>query len=272
MRRYLFHLLTIVLFAILGLAAFGFWSAIRMPVVREAQVALTGWPRGAAPITVALIGDVHIGNAVTDADRLVRIADRVTARRPDLIVLAGDFIAGHERVDAGAAPALVPGLRRLRAPLGVIAVPGNHDHWTDIVAVRRALADGGVTVLANTAVRRGPLAIGGIDDLPTRHARVGQTVAAMRAAGSAWLLVSHSPDIAPMLPPDVTLVLAGHTHCGQLVLPLIGAPVQVSQSRYRCGVVREGARTTVVTAGIGTSVLPMRWGAPPDIWLVRVGP
>ena len=272
MIRWMLRVFAAGLIAALALAAWGYHSATRMPVFREAQVALPGWPAGAAPVTVALVSDVHIGNAVTDAGRFVRIADAVTARRPDLVVLAGDFIAGHERVDAAAAPGLVPGLRRLRAPLGVIAVPGNHDHWTNVAAVRSALVQGGVTVLASRAVRRGPLAVGGIDDLPTRHADVARTVKAMRAARGARLLVSHSPDAAAPLPRDVTLVLAGHTHCGQVVLPLFGAPVDVAHPRYRCGVVRERGRTTIVTAGTGTSVLPFRLGAPPDVWLVRVGP
>ena len=263
--------ITVVL-AGLGLTAFSYWSAIRMPVIREASVVLPGWPAGEAPITVALLSDIHIGNAATDSARFERIAAAVTARRPDLIVLAGDFIAGHEPADAALAPGLVAGLRRLRAPLGVLAVPGNHDHWTGIAAVRRALADGGVAVLANAAVGRGPIVVGGLDDWPTRYARVTDTVAAMRAAGPALLLVSHSPDVAPLLPNDVTLLLAGHSHCGQIVLPFVGAPVQVTRPRYRCGVIREGARTTIVTAGTGTSGPPLRFGAPPDVWLVRVGP
>lgn len=272
MVRWLSRLFVAAAIAVLALAAWSYRAAMQMPVFRVAKVVLPDWPADAAPVTVALVSDVHIGNAATDAERFVRIADAVAARRPDLIVLAGDFIAGHDRADAAAAPGLVPGLRRLRAPLGVVAVPGNHDHWTGVAAVRAALAQGGATVLANRAVRRGPLAIGGIDDLPTRHAEVAGTVEAMRVAGGARLLVSHSPDVATQLPADVTLVLAGHTHCGQVVLPLLGAPVHVAHPRYRCGLVRERGRTTIVTAGTGTSVLPLRFGAPPDVWLVRLGP
>jgi predicted MPP superfamily phosphohydrolase len=154
----------------------------------------------------------------------------------------------------------------------VVAVLGNHDHWTAAGRVRAVLERGGATVLANAAVRRGPLAIGGLDDLVTHHADLGATETAMREATGARVLVSHSPDAAPLT--RARLVLAGHTHCGQIMLPLAGPPVHVSRygRRYLCGSVREGARTTIVTAGIGTSVLPLRWGAPPDMWLVRVGP
>ncbi|WP_374944921.1 metallophosphoesterase [Sphingomonas sp.] len=270
MRRFLLPALLVPMI----LAGIGYAGAVRAPVVRRATVSLPGWPAGAKPVTIALLSDIHIGNLATGRARFARVAESVRALRPDLILLAGDFIAGHSPTDADAAPELVEGLRRLHAPLGVVAVPGNHDHWTNIAKVRAALQAGGVTLLANQAVRRGPLAIGGLDDLVTRHDDLPATVAALRALGGARLMLSHSPDVSPKLPADISLLLAGHTHCGQVVLPILGAPVHVSRYglRYLCGVVREGARTTIVTGGIGTSVLPFRYGAPPDIWLVRGGP
>ena len=151
---------------------------------------------------------------------------------------------------------------------------GNHDYWTNGAAVRRGLAAASVAVVANGAVRRGPLAIGGIDDPVTHHANVAGTSAAVRRLGGAPVLLAHSPDIAPALPPGLSLLLAGHTHCGQVVLPLIGAPISVSRygERYRCGLVREGARTVVIGAGTGTSNLPLRFNAPPDWWLLTLGP
>ncbi len=268
MRR----LVLVLVLAALALASIGYRAATADPIVRRAYVSLPDWPAGAAPVTIALASDIHVGNAATDVRRVERVAEQIDALRPDLIVLAGDFVAGHERADAASAGEMVAGLRRLRAPLGVLAVAGNHDHWTNWAYVRGALEQGGVTVLANSAVRRGPLAIGGVDDMVTRHAGVAATRTAMTAAGGARVMVSHSPDAAPQL--EAGLVLAGHTHCGQMAIPFYGPPVNVSRysSRYLCGLVREGARTTIVTAGVGTSVLPLRLGVPPDLWLVRVGP
>ena len=265
--------LTLLPIALVGLALLGWMhaEARRMPVVRRAEAALPGWPKGAVPVTVALLSDLHVGNAAMPAGRLRRIVAQVNALRPDLIVIAGDFIAGHEREDAEAASGLAV-LKGLRAPLGVVAVPGNHDHWTDIGRVRAALEGAGVTVLANAAVRRGPLAIAGLDDQPTGHADVALLRRRLERVGGARVVLAHSPDIAPVLPADLTLLMAGHTHCGQIVLPLVGPPIEVSRPRYRCGVVREGARTVIVGAGVGTSVLPLRLGAPPDLWLVRLGP
>ena len=269
MRRFLIPLFVIPL----ALLAWSVGLARSDPVVRRASVALPGWPAGAKPVRVALLSDIHIGNLATGPDRLRRIVARVNALRPDLVVLAGDLVAGHGREDARAASGLAE-LGRLRAPLGVVAVLGNHEYWTDPHRVRRALERAGVTVLDNAATRRGPLAVGGLDDLVTRHADLPATLRAMERVGGARLMVSHSPDIAPKLPPSVPLLLAGHTHCGQVWVPFFGPPVDVSRygARYRCGLAREGGRLTVVTAGTGTSALSVRFGVPPDLWVLTVGP
>jgi len=125
-----------------------------------------------------------------------------------------------------------------------VAVLGNHDHWRDAVAIRAALTEAGVRVLDNKAGTFGTLRVGGVDDAFTARADVPATVAAMRAGPGARVLLSHSPDVAPGLPADMTLVLAGHTHCGQIRVPIIGAISTMSRhgQRYGCGLVEEGAR------------------------------
>ena len=248
-------------------ALLAYRSARADPVVRQIAVALPGWPAGAAPVRVLLWSDLHLGDRATDADRLERLVAQANALQPDLVVLAGDYVAGHERADAAVAPGL-RALRGLAAP--AVAVMGNHEYWTDAPRVRRALEAAGVTVLANSAVRRGALAVGGVDDMVNARDDVGATAAAMRRVGGAPVMVSHSPDIARALPGDVPLLVAGHTHCGQIVLPFYGPPVEVSEPRYRCGVVRDRGRLVVVTAGTGTSVVPLRFDAPPDWWLLTL--
>lgn len=234
-------------------------------------VRLPRWPAGAAPVTVLVCSDLHLGNRATDADRLARLVERANALRPDLVVLAGDHVAGHERADAAVAPGLAV-LWRSRAPLGTVAVMGNPGYWTDAPRVRAVLRRAGVTVLANAAVRRGPLAIGGVDAMVNRRADLRATAAALRAMEGAPLVVSHSPDLAPSLPAGLPVLVADHSHRGQIVLPGWGPLVAVTRARYRCGAVREGGRLTIVTAGTGTSVVPLRFGAPPDWWLLTLAP
>lgn len=263
-----------------GLVALGllfvawcFAEARRDPVVRRADIALPRWPAGASPVRAVLVSDVHIGSLAMDAHRLNRIVTQINALDPDLVLIAGDFIAGHAPDGAArSGEALVAPLGRLKARFGVFAVPGNHDHWTGLARIRDQLARAHVRVLQNQAVAAGPLALGGVDDDFSGHADVAATMRGVRALPGAPLLLTHSPDVAPDLPADAPLLFAGHTHCGQVVLPFHGPVNEVSRygPRYRCGLVREGWRTVIVTAGLGTSGGPFRLNAPPDLWLVTL--
>ncbi|MDF2605546.1 metallophosphoesterase [Sphingomonas sp.] len=270
----LVSLLILVLAAGSVLTVLAWREAHRDPVIRRASIPLPGWPAGRPPVTVALASDIHIGGGAMDGARLDRIVAQINAAAPDLIVLAGDFIDGHDAETArDNAPVLTQALRGLRAPLGAIAVLGNHDHDSDPARIAAALAAANISVLDNAATQRGPLAIGVVGDAYSGNDDLPVTLRALARLDGARLLVTHSPDIAPDMPADASLLLAGHTHCGQIVLPLLGALWVPSRfgDRYRCGIVREGARTVLTTAGLGTSLLPLRYGAPPDVWLLRLG-
>jgi predicted MPP superfamily phosphohydrolase len=264
------------LIAAIGLfAGYCFLEARRDPVVRRANVRLADWPRGAPPVHVVLISDIHIGTPAMGPERLARIVGQVDALHPDLILIAGDFIYGRD--PAGAArlgSAMIGPLSRLEAPLGTIAVLGNHDWWTGAPKVREQLARAHIRTLDNAAMTVGPLALGGVGDDFSGHANLPATLRAVRTLPGAHVLLTHSPDIAPDLPPDMPLLLAGHTHCGQVVLPFYGPISDVSQyhARYRCGVRREGSHAVIVTGGLGTSGGPFRFNAPPDLWLITLGP
>jgi uncharacterized protein len=274
-----------ILFVFL-LTGFMYWTATRDPVIRRANIAMPDWPQGAPPVKVMLISDVHIAGPDMPPERIARIMNQVNAAKPDLVVFAGDFVS-DKALSTKHYPAsgLTAPLSRLKAPLGVIAaVPGNHDHWRSMKEVRSALEAAGLKLLANDAVVAGPLLIGGVDDEYTKHHNLPQTLAAMQAEAAtaqrplARLMLSHSPDIVPDLPVKgdgnfTSLILAGHTHCGQIVWPVIGALTHVSRykDRYGCGIIREEGKTVVVTAGLGTSVLPLRLGAVPDMWLLTLG-
>ncbi len=266
----------LALLVAIGLALLGwmYWSAVAEPVLREARIAFPGWPQDARPVRILLVADIHVQGPDMSPERLRSLVERMMALRPDLILLAGDFIGDRQLATRYYSyPEAVAPLGALRAPLGVYAVLGNHDHWRDTPAAVQALRAVGVTMLANEAVRVGPIALGGMDDEHSDHADPERTIAAVRALGGAPVLFTHSPDPFADLPPDMPLMLAGHTHCGQIVLPYFGALATASEygERYACGIVRESGRTLIVSAGLGTSVLPFRFRAPPDLWLVEVG-
>ena len=207
--------------------------------------------------------------------RLERIVVQVNALHPDLVLIAGDLVS-DKRTATGyysMAEAVAP-LARLRPRLGTYAVLGNHDHWRSRDETRAALAKAGIVLLVNEAARAGPLVVGGLDDAFTDRDDLPLTLRRMKALGPASVLLSHSPDPFPQMPPDVALMLAGHTHCGQIRLPFVGMLATMSDhgDRYACGLIREQGRTLIVGAGLGTSVLPLRFGARPDMWLVTLVP
>ena len=270
MRR-IIALLTIPIMLGGGAILWGLAGARADPVVRRATIVLPDWPAEAPAAHVVLISDIHIGTIAMGAGRLTRIVGQVNALKPDLVLIAGDFIYGHERDGAARfGDAMIAPLAMLRARLGVVAVLGNHDHWTGSATVRNQLARANVTVLDNQAIVRGPMVIGGIGDEFTGRADIPATVAATRGLVGARVLLSHSPDLASRLPPAFPLLLAGHTHCGQVRVFGRSPGTQPYIQRYRCGLIREAGRAVVVTAGLGTSAVPVRIGAPPDLWLLTL--
>jgi predicted MPP superfamily phosphohydrolase len=277
-RRLSLLVLAVVALGVAALIA-GVWIARSTPVVRRISMGLEGWPAGAPPLRVALLSDIHIGGAAMDAGRLTRIVAQVNAQRPDLVLIAGDFVNGH---DPQAAPRyaaeLVAPLSRLSAPLGTAAVLGNHDQGTTPQAIEAALARAHVEVLENRAVRRGPLTLVGVGDAYSGHDRLAQALASAAGMAGARIVLTHSPDLAWRLPAGWPLLLAGHTHCGQVYIPFVSNLFLRRQNgrlfdpRYRCGLVRDPGRLTVVTAGLGASGPQVRLGAPPDWWLITLGP
>jgi predicted MPP superfamily phosphohydrolase len=258
-----------------GLAFFllGYATALRDPVVRRAAIRFDDWPAGAPPLSLVLISDVHVAGPDMPPNRLARIARQINALSPDLVLIAGDMVSDKMVATRiySAEEAMRP-LALLEPKLGAFAVLGNHDHWRNAPAIRAALRRARIKVLENEAVRAGPLTLGGLDDPFTGRAKLEETLAAMSKMGGPKLILSHSPDPFPALPQDVRLMLAGHTHCGQISLPLIGPVATFSEHgrRYACGRIDEEGRTLIVAAGLGTSNLPLRIGAVPDLWLLTL--
>jgi uncharacterized protein len=258
-----------------ALLLFCYGTAVREPTVRKVRIAVAGWPAGATPLRLILISDVHVGGPDMPPARVRRIVAQINRLSADIVLIAGDFVTDkrlatrHYSHDEAVAP-----LADLRPRLATVAVLGNHDHWRDAGAARRALARAGIRLLENQAVQVGPVAVGGLDDDFTDRADLPATLAALKSLKGPRLILSHSPDPFADPAPEVFLMLAGHTHCGQVALPIVGPLSTMSDygHRYACGLVRENGRILVVTAGLGTSGIPLRLGAVPDMWLVEIGP
>lgn len=244
--------------------------------MRNATLELSDWPARQRPVRAVLVADIHLGGIDMTAARLARIIDRINAVRPDIVLVAGDFLTDWA-ADSADIVEVAAQMKRLRSRYGTVAVLGNHDHGNNAVLLRNRLEHSGVAFVDNTALRRGPVIVAGSGDSVSGHAHLGGSLAAVRRlkrqGSGAIVYLAHSPDILKWLPQGPAVLLAGHTHCGQIVLPLIGAPFQVSQifgNKLRCGSIRMGDKHVIVTSGLSTSSLPLRIGAPPDFWVLTL--
>ncbi|MEL7782958.1 metallophosphoesterase [Citromicrobium bathyomarinum] len=271
-RIVLLALLIALLAAFVFVTAKAWRDTLADPVVRRTSVTLPDMVPGADPVTIALISDIHIAGPDMPPERLERIVTQINALKPDAVLIAGDLISEKKLgTKIYSAEAAVAPLAALDARLGTFLVPGNHDHWFGWPDLRRALAKTSVTILENDAAQVGPLVIGGLNDEYTGHDDIAKTRTAMAKLEGAQVFLGHSPDSLPELP-EGSVVLAGHTHCGQIRLPLVGAIATQSRygKRFACGRIDDPHGTAIVGAGLGTSVLPIRFGTRPEIWLIEL--
>ena len=262
----------------------GVWAFLIEPAtltVRHITVESAEW-RG-PPLRMGVISDTHVAAPHTDVARIERLVARMNAEKPDIVMLLGDYAGGHEPAARRAKPEQSKILRGvevfegLSAPLGVHAVLGNHDSWYDDAAISAALARAGVQLLDNRAARiarpDGAFWVAGLADMhsprdpPMVAATLGQVT-----DDAPVVMLTHWPDPFVEVPSRVALTLAGHTHCGQVNLPVFGRLVHASRmsERWACGLYDEGGRKLFVTGGVGVSILPVRFRAPPEFVVVTL--
>jgi uncharacterized protein len=274
-------------------AGLGVYSVIIEPGFRlsltEWGVAHASWPATMPPLRIVVMTDIHAVEPWMPAARIGRLVETANGLGGDIIVLLGDFVeAMPEKFRTGEVPiaAWASELGKLKAPLGVFAVLGNHDWYDDERKIKAGLRQVGIPVLENKALkidkgqRRFWLAgLGdqlarpygwadqrGADDLPATLRQMGRD-------HDPVVLLVHEPDIFVKVPPRVAVTLAGHTHGGQVCLPLIGRPIVPSDygQRFAYGHIVEDGRHMIVCAGLGMTGVPIRFGVPPEIAIVTVG-
>ena len=275
---------------VVGLSSYAFAIEPRFRlVVTRYRLTPPNWPAGQKPLRLAVIADIHACDPWMPMSRVAEIVSVANDLKPDVTLLLGDYVAGLRRFRTSVVPPQEWGraLADLTAPLGVYGVAGNHDWWHDIAGVRRAFADNHIPLMENDVVRLEPkdgpavwlAGLGdqlayplgdsrfrGVDDLPGTLARIPED-------GAPIVLMAHEPDIFPDVPERVSLTLSGHTHGGQVDLPLFGRLVVPSAygQRFAYGHVVENDRHLIVSGGLGCSVLPVRFGVPPEILLIELG-
>jgi uncharacterized protein len=288
-----------------SVAAYGIGSAALSERVTSYKLTPPGWTPG-LQLKFAIISDIHACEPWMGVARLARIVEDTNGLGVDAVLLLGDYIAGRGMNRFATEPmpdkAWASELAKLRAPLGVHAVFGNHDWWEDKQAMRarmgptrahRALDDVGIATYENKAIRlvhnSRPFWLAGLGDqwafpgLGTGRRPDGRrkfymgvddlagTLAQIKDDAPV-VLMAHEPDIFPEVPARVSLTISGHTHGGQIQIAGF-APVVPSAygRRYRYGHIVENGRHLLVSAGLGCSGMPVRIGSKPEIVLLELG-
>ncbi len=207
-------------------------------------------------------------------ERLRRTVEKSNDAKPDLILLGGDYVAKWKPHQGAAPEDIAAEFARLEAPLGVYAVLGNHDHWHGSERFIKAFEAIGLPLLENKTVKlelKGKaFTLTGVPDLWTQGEADWDKI--LPKGAEPRIVLAHSPDSFATLTEPIALGLSGHTHGGQVNIPLIGPPVVPSRygQRYAYGIVREGRSTIYVTSGIGTSIFPVRFRRPPEIMVITL--
>ena len=249
-----------------GGAAYGFAVERHALEVTRATVPVVALPPALAGLTIGLITDIH-RSAFVSHDDVARAATMMMAERPDLIVLGGDYVTyGDRHYVRPAADALAP----LAAPHGVFGILGNHDDDHDMPA---ALARNGVQILKDArtrlAIRRETVDLVGIRFWTKRQVDIA---ALTRGAAPMTVLLAHDPRrLTEAAALGVPLILSGHTHGGQIVLPVVGA-LAAQKFPIVAGIGRREGSTVFVSRGVGTIYVPMRINCPPEVAILTLQP
>jgi predicted MPP superfamily phosphohydrolase len=244
--------------------------------VRRFSLSIAGWPRWPRPLRIAFLSDFHVGSHAGDVARLTAIVDEAASLAPDIALLGGDFV-NMMPFGGGRVPPFViaRALARLAPPLGRAAVLGNHDRNYDPEEVTAALQHEGIAVLGD---RPHHFAFGGaeIDVIGIHDARCdqpqGRALLAALRPDRPTIVLAHDPVWFAQVPAGPHLVLAGHTHGGQIRLPWIGPLRNASHApmRWTLGLIEEDGKRMIVTGGLGCSGIPLRVGVLPEYALIEV--
>ena len=260
---------------LVGVSATSLYASLFEPFnyeLTETDIFIRGLPESFDGFRIAHVSDIHHSRLVSRLE-VERVISLVKRAKPDMVALTGDYTTSRRSYIEPCAEAL----GTLEAPEGTWAVLGNHDHYTDSELTARALASRRIGVLSNTNVRirRGAdeLQLAGIDDLGWGAADFTRALHGLDPTRPT-ILLSHEPGVLDM--PEargLSLILSGHTHGGQICLPLVGAPARFmmpDELRYLRGHYEREGTQLYVSRGTGMIGLPVRIGARPEIAVLRL--
>lgn len=269
-------LLLLILIILVGAISFLIYAKFLEPnrlVISRAELFLPNWNDDLNGFKIGLISDIHIGTGNIDLKKLDKIVEKMNSQNPDLIILLGDFDAKYIKLSKIPQKDISQSLAKLKAPYGVISILGNHDYNPPEI-VKNILQNANIKILENTNTFIYPenkkIQIIGFKDM--WHYKLNpEKIIRNNCSNIPTIILSHNPDIFPKIPPCTTLTLSGHTHGGEIYVPIFGAPFIPSKFnlKYRKNYVVENNKHLYVSGGIGT-LSGFRTFNPPEIVILTL--